>query len=52
MYAEKMNRRKTMNDLRSTRRSVLRAGLGALLALPLFRASPARLATEAIDNAA
>ena len=27
-----------MNDLRSTRRSVLRAGFGALLAMPLFRA--------------
>src|SRR3954470_7492163 len=31
----------TMNETRSTRRAVLRAGLGALLALPLFRASPA-----------
>ena len=30
-----------MNALSSTRRSVLRAGLGALLAVPLFRASPA-----------
>jgi len=30
-----------MNDTRSTRRAVLRAGFASLLALPLFRASPA-----------